>query len=73
MPSRALAEMAEQRPPFFNSLVAASGGKMIPAAGGVLIKSEGEIIGAVGISGDVSDQDEACAVTGVEAAGYTCD
>jgi uncharacterized protein GlcG (DUF336 family) len=73
MPSRALAEMAEQRPQFFNSLMVASGGNMIPAAGGVLIRSGTSILGAVGITGDTSDQDEACAKAGIEAAGFTCD
>ena len=43
-------------------LAAASGGRVIPVAGGVLIRdAEGEIIGAVGASGDLPDNDEACA------------
>jgi uncharacterized protein GlcG (DUF336 family) len=67
--SRALADVAAERPQFFGALVAAAGGKMIPAAGGLLIKQGGEIVGAVGISGDVSDQDEVCAIAGIEAAG----
>jgi uncharacterized protein GlcG (DUF336 family) len=41
--------------------------------GGVLIRADGGIIGAVGISGDVSEQDEACAVHGIRAAGLTAD
>jgi uncharacterized protein GlcG (DUF336 family) len=46
----------------------------VPAPGGVLIRdAAGEIIGAVGISGDASDQDEACAVYGIIAAGLTPD
>lgn len=73
MSSRALADIAEQRPQFFGSLVAASSGRMIAAAGGVLIKRGDEVIGAVGISGDTSDQDEACAIAGVEAAGFSVD
>ncbi len=71
MSSRQLAEMADQRPEFFNTLVAASGGTMVAAAGGVLIKSGSVVLGAVGISGDTSDQDEACAIAGVEAAGHS--
>ncbi len=71
MSSRALADMATARPEFFNSLVAASGGTLIAAAGGVLIKSGTIVLGAVGISGDAPDQDETCAVAGVESAGYT--
>jgi len=51
--------------------VAAAEGKMIPAAGGVLLKQGDEVLGAVGISGDLSDQDEICAIAGVEAAGLS--
>jgi len=59
---------------FLSALMAASGGRVVPAPGGVLIRSgEGGIIGAVGISGDVSDNDEACAVFGIKAAGLTPD
>jgi uncharacterized protein GlcG (DUF336 family) len=59
---------------FLNALMAASGGRVVPAPGGVLIRSrEGGIIGAVGISGDVSENDEACAVFGIKAAGLTPD
>jgi len=51
-----------------------SGGRVVPAAGGVLIKGvEGVVLGAVGISGDVSDKDEACALAGILAAGFTGD
>lgn len=42
--------------------------------GGVLIKdADGEILGAVGISGDTSDNDEAAAIAGIEAAGFAFD
>jgi len=67
--SRALAEVAEQRPNFFNSIAVASGGRAIPAAGGVLVRDGGMLIGAVGVTGDASDVDEACAIAGVRAAG----
>ena len=47
---------------------------MIPAAGGVLVRSAGgEILGAVGISGDNSENDEICAVYGIESAGLVAD
>ena len=47
---------------------------MVPVPGGVLIRdAEGTLHGAVGISGDTSDNDEACAVAGIEAAGLTAD
>ena len=72
--SRALEQRALERPHFVNALVGASGGRLVPVAGGVLIRdADGEIIGSVGISGDTSDNDEACAVAGIEAAGLTAD
>ena len=59
---------------FFTALAAASGGRLVPNPGGVLIKdAAGDILGAVGISGDTSDKDEACAIAGVEAAGLKAD
>ena len=70
MSSRSLAVMAEQRPAFMNALVDIAGGKVMPAPGGVLIRDEdNHIIGSVGISGDVSDQDERSAVAGIKEAG----
>ncbi|MCF6253091.1 MAG: heme-binding protein [Methylococcaceae bacterium] len=70
MSSRSLAVMAEQRPAFMNALVDIADGKVMPAPGGVLIRDEdNHIIGAVGISGDVSDQDERSAVAGIKEAG----
>jgi uncharacterized protein GlcG (DUF336 family) len=68
--SRVMFERSEKQPAFVNALAAASGGRLVPVPGGVLIRDgAGDIIGAVGISGDTSDQDEACAVAGIEAAG----
>jgi uncharacterized protein GlcG (DUF336 family) len=47
---------------------------MVAAAGGVLIRSAtGGIVGAAGISGDVSEKDEACALHGIAAAGLVAD
>ena len=72
--SRRLEVMARERPHFFTGLSGVSGGRVIPVAGGVLIRDEGsEIIGAVGISGDTSDNDEAAAIAGIEAAGFQAD
>ena len=71
---RALAQRAEIAPAFFNALVGASDGRVIPVPGGVLIRdTDGDIIGAVGISGDMPDNDEACAVQGIQRAGFTAD
>jgi len=54
------------------AIAAASGGRVIPVAGGVLIRdADGNVAGAVGVTGDSSDNDEACAVAGIEAPGLT--
>ncbi|AEY02943.1 hypothetical protein GU3_15960 [Oceanimonas sp. GK1] len=72
--SRGLAEMAAARPGFMQSLTTLGGGKILPAPGGVLIRDENNlIIGAVGITGDLSDVDEACAVAGIEQVGLKAD
>lgn len=71
--SRVIAQVAQQNPNFVNSLVAASNGRLVPNPGGVLIRDGGEIIGAVGVSGDMADRDESFAVAGIEAAGITAD
>ncbi len=74
--SRTLARRVAEQPhaqPFFAALSAMSGGRVVPAPGGVLIRSAGAVIGAVGISGDASDKDEACALAGIEAAGLVGD
>ena len=51
--SRAINERVMERPHFGVALVGASDGRLVPVPGGVLIKDGGEIIGAVGVSGDV--------------------
>ena len=75
--SRALARRATEQPqqqPFFAALAAVSEGRVVPAAGGVLVRDAGGVvIGAVGISGDVSDKDETCALAGIAAADLTGD
>ena len=72
--SRTLGEMAVERPHFFAGAAHAVGGGLVPVAGGVLIKDAGgKVIGAVGVSGDTSDNDEAAAVAGIEAAGLAAE
>jgi uncharacterized protein GlcG (DUF336 family) len=72
--SRWLNTQAETRPHFLEGLSAVSGGKIVAVPGGVLVKdSSGGIIGAVGITGDTSDNDELAAITGIEAAGFAAD
>jgi uncharacterized protein GlcG (DUF336 family) len=72
--SRTLFERAAQTPQFFTMLAAASGGRIVTNPGGVLVRDAGgNVIGAVGISGDTSDKDEVCAIAGIEAAGLKAD
>jgi uncharacterized protein GlcG (DUF336 family) len=71
--SRALNKIALDRPFFVASLSHAFGGQMVPVPGGVLIRKDGEVVGAVGVSGDTSDNDEAAALAGIAAAGFTAD
>ncbi|MEM9573935.1 MAG: heme-binding protein [Pseudomonadota bacterium] len=74
MGARWLNAQAETRPHFLEGLSNLSGGKIMPVPGGVLIKTKtGEIVGAVGITGDTSDNDEMAAIAGVEAAQYVAD
>jgi uncharacterized protein GlcG (DUF336 family) len=68
--SREIGERAQKSPVFFGALASASLGRLVPAAGGVLIyDEERNTLGAVGISGDTSDRDEDCALHGVRTAG----
>ena len=56
------------------TLAAASGGRFVPVIGGILIRdAAGDVIGAVGISGDASENDEKCGIAGIEAAGLKAD
>ncbi len=71
MGSRALMKRAEQQPSFIAGATSAIGGALVPVPGGVLIKSGDDIIGAVGISGETSDNDEAAVLAGIAAAGFT--
>ena len=72
--SRALFERAKAEPFFIQAMNELAGGSLVPVAGGVLIKDDqGAIIGACGITGDISDNDEAAAIAGIEAAGFVAD
>ena len=70
--SRTIASMAAERPSFIASLGAVAGTGIIPAAGGLLIAgNNGRAIGAVGVTGDTSDNDELCALAGIQAADFS--
>jgi uncharacterized protein GlcG (DUF336 family) len=71
MGSRAIMERAEQQAYFIAAANATLGGRLIPVPGGVLVRDHDAIIGAVGISGDSSDNDETAATTAIKAAGLT--
>jgi uncharacterized protein GlcG (DUF336 family) len=74
MGSRALMGRAEQQPYFIAAVASAVGGALVPVPGGVLVRDgEGALLGAVGVTGDTSDNDEAAAVAGIEAAGLTAE
>ncbi|OYU87869.1 MAG: glcg protein [Bradyrhizobiaceae bacterium PARB1] len=68
--SRALFKRAEEQPFFIDAVNTLARGALIPVPGGVLIQDQsGGLLGAIGISGDTSDNDEICCVAGIEAAG----
>lgn len=72
--SRGLGAMAVERPHFIGAVAALAADGFVPVGGGVLIRgADGRILGAVGVSGDTSEQDEAAAAAGVAAAGFVAD
>ncbi len=62
-----LEAMAQSLPTIINSLTIRYGGRFVPAQGGVVIRDEGEVAGAVGVSGATSEEDEAIARAGADA------
>ena len=74
MGSRSLGSRAEEQAYFVDAVGRMMDGDFIPVPGGVLIRnSDGLILGAVGISGDISDNDEAVAIAAIESAGLVAD
>ncbi|WGX96026.1 heme-binding protein [Nocardioides sp. L-11A] len=70
MGTRALMARAEQQGYFIAAVGSAIGGALVPVPGGVLVKDEGgAVLGAVGVTGDLSDNDEAAALAGIAAVG----
>jgi uncharacterized protein GlcG (DUF336 family) len=71
---RDLARRAAKMPAFFNAASDLAGGKLVPVPGGVLVRDEdGAILGAVGVTGDLSENDELCAVAGIKDVGLVAD
>ena len=71
--SRSLYERAKIEPFFIQAMNSLSDGSLVPVAGGVLIKHGDTILGAVGITGDSSNNDETCAILAIETAGFVAD
>ncbi|MEM6668916.1 MAG: heme-binding protein [Pseudomonadota bacterium] len=71
--SRLLYERAKIDAYFIQALNTLSHGSLVPVPGGVLIKADDEMIGAVGVTGDTGDNDEICAVHAIEQAGFVAD
>ncbi|SHH91896.1 GlcG/HbpS family heme-binding protein [Marivita hallyeonensis] len=71
--SRALFNRAQEQPYFIDAMNALNNGSLVPVPGGVLIKQNGTLIGAIGITGDSSDNDEACAVAAIEDHGFVAE
>ena len=69
MGSRALFQRAQEQAFFIGAVNTLAQGRMVPVPGGVLIQDGGVLLGAVGVSGDTSDNDEICAIAGIEAVG----
>lgn len=69
--SRELTNRAAKNPTFIGAIATATHGRLVPSPGGVLILDDKhQVIGAVGISGDIGDNDEICALAGIERAGF---
>ncbi len=74
MGSRGIFKRAQEQAFFVDAVNSLARGKIIPVPGGVLIKdASGTLLGAVGVSGDTSDNDEACCLAGIEAVGLKGD
>src|SRR5258708_1480780 len=70
MGSRAIFQRAQEQAYFVDAVNTLARGAMVPVPGGVLFHdASGALLGAIGISGDTSDNDEICALAGIEAVG----
>jgi uncharacterized protein GlcG (DUF336 family) len=73
-PSRMVLQKQREKPVFMDNLIALADGPMFLEAGGQLIRdTTGEVIGAIGVTGDAGEMDDVCAIAGIHAAGHkTC-
>lgn len=71
---RELARRAQAMPAFFDAISSLTDGEVIPVPGGILLRdAEGRLLGAIGVSGDTSDNDERCALLAIEELGLLGD
>lgn len=74
MGGRELARRAQAMPAFFDAINSLTEGEVIPVAGGLLLHDDaGRLLGALGVSGDTSDNDERCALLAIEELGLRGD
>src|SRR5580692_2952665 len=72
--SKLVRERAQEKPIFMRYLIGASDDQIFPEGGGMVIRDDnGEVIGAVGVTGDTDERDEELAVHGIHAAGLKTD
>jgi uncharacterized protein GlcG (DUF336 family) len=74
MSTTLLRDVIEEQPRLsnaFRGMQIIANGKLIPTPGGLLIQKDGKNIGAIGVSGDRSDEDDICAIAAIEAMGLT--
>ncbi|AHG62163.1 GlcG/HbpS family heme-binding protein [Advenella mimigardefordensis] len=64
--TRELVKRADANPAFFSAAATLLSGRLLPAAGGVLIKEGEQLLGALGVSGDTQEMDDACAMAALE-------
>ncbi|HWP27218.1 MAG TPA: heme-binding protein [Xanthobacteraceae bacterium] len=72
--SRLVLQKAKEKPLFMQSLNALADGPMFLEGGGQLIRdAKGEVVGAIGVTGDTNEVDDLCAIAGIRAAGFKTD
>lgn len=73
-PSRLVLQKQREKPVFMDNLLDLADGPMFLEAGGQLIRdAAGEVLGAIGVTGDAGEMDDVCAIAGIHAGGYlTC-
>jgi uncharacterized protein GlcG (DUF336 family) len=73
-PSRLVLQKAKEKPLFMQSVGELADGPLFLEGGGQLIRDEaGEVMGAIGVTGDVNEMDDICAIDGIHAVGLKTD